>query len=132
MDIGPEFGIPFPKKPKFRGGHFVYKLPIDRGTFLTLRPKDGKANDVPLSEIDGETIEATSSNPEIITVELLDDQRVKVLPTGTIGTAQVNVALSVPATGEGDPTELTGILEFEVIHGGIASFTLEPGGDFPI
>lgn len=130
LDIGPEFALKI-ERPKriHRGGYFVYKLPVDRGTFLELRPKDSRNNNVPLDAIDNEVIEATSSNPEIITVELLSDQRIKVLPVGPLGTAQVNVTLSIPSE---PPVTLTGLLEIETMPGGVASFTLEPGGDFPI
>lgn len=112
----------------------MYKLPIDRGTFLTLKPKDAKGNDVSLDNIDGETITATSSNPEIITVEFLaaPDQRIKVLPVGVLGTAQVNVSLTLPAIAPADPVVVTGLLEIETIAGGVVTFTLEPGGDFPL
>lgn len=127
LDLGPEFYIP--RKPHITGGYTVYKLAIDRGTYLTLRPKDAKGNDVPLDMIDNETIAVSSSNPEIVTAELLEDQRIKILPVGPLGTSQVNVTLTIP----GDtPHEFNGFLEIQTVPGGVASFTLEPGGDFPI
>lgn len=108
----------------------MLKLPIDRGIFLQLAPKDAKGNPISLDDIDGETIVVNSSNSEILTVELTEEQLIKVVPTGVLGSAQVNVEFTVP----GIETPFNGLLEITTVAGSVASFTIEPVPDstFPI
>lgn len=127
VDIGPCFPI---SRPKLRSERpkLVLKLPIDRGIFLTLKPQDAAGNPVALTDIDGETIEVSTSNPELLSVELLEDQRIKVVPIGPLGSAQVNVTLKIP----GIETPFTGFLDVQTVAGSVNSFTIEPGELFPL
>jgi len=128
ITIGPCFALPMPKKKK--GFHLMLKLPIDRGIFLQLNPKDAKGNPISLDDIDGEAIVALSSNTEILSVEVGADQKIKVVPAGPLGTAQVNVEFTVP----GIEVPFTGLLEVTTTPGSVASFTIDPVPDsmFPL
>jgi hypothetical protein len=126
VDVGPCFALSFPKKGK--RPTIMFKLPIDRGVFLTLKPADAKGNPISLNDIDGETIVVTVANPELISAELLEDQTIKVLPLGPLGTTQVNITFTVP----GIEVPFTGILEIQTVAGGVATFTVEPGELFVI
>lgn len=129
VTIGPCFPLPMPK-PRKQRFYLMLKLPIDRGIFLQLVPKDAKGNPISLDDIDGETIVVNSSNTEILTVELTAEQTIKVVPTGVLGSAQVNVEFTVP----GIETPFNGLLEVTTVPGSVASFTIEPVPDsmFPI
>lgn len=128
VHIGPCFPILMPK-PKKRY-LFMFKLPVDRGIFLEVVPKDGRQNKISLDDIDGETIVVNSSNTDILTVELGPDQKIKVVPVGPLGTAQVNVEFTVP----GIETPFTGLLEITTVAGSVASFSIDPVPDsmFPL
>lgn len=127
IHLGPCFPVYRPKQRSERA-KLVLKLPIDRGIFLVIKPQDAAGNPVPLTDIDGETISVNSSNPEIVSAELLEDQRIKVVPAGKLGSAQVNVSLTVP----GIETPFTGFLDIETTAGSVNSFTIEPGETFPL
>lgn len=129
LTIGPCFPILMPE-PQTRYP-LMLKLPVDRGIFLALNPKDSRNNPISLDDIDGETITVNSSNTEIITAELTSDQKIKVVPTGTLGTAQVNVEFFVPTLAR---APFTGLLEITTVPGSVASFSLDPVPDsmFPI
>lgn len=127
VDIGPCFPIARPKLRSERA-ELVLKLPIDRGTFLTLKPKDAANNPVSLDDIDGETIQVNTPNPELVSVELMPDQRIKIVPVGPLGSTQVNVSLQIP----GIETPFTGFLDVQTVAGSVNSFTIEPGELFPV
>jgi len=126
--VGPCFPIPMPDPPERY--KFMFKLPVDRGILLEIVPKDGRQNPISLDDIDGETIVVTSSNTDILSVELLENQKIKVVPTGTLGTAQVNVEFNVPSM----KVPFTGLLEITVVPGAAASFSINPVPDsmFPV
>ena len=101
------------------GFKLVYQLKDNRGLKLKLQGKSKHGNPV---DFTNEQIEATSSDPAVLTVTE-DEGFIRVEPVGPIGVAQVQV--TVPGVLIND-TPLSGMFDVEIVAGDAATIAFAP------
>jgi hypothetical protein len=117
-------------RPKaLRGLRTVYKLPDDTGARFKVRGKTRRGN---VSDFKADQYTAQTSDPDVLTVSVEADGRLRVEPVGPAGTAQVQVtANDVDPNTEGDQP-VHGVLDIEVVPGLVSGLDIQPDETFPV
>lgn len=102
-------------------------LPIDHKVPASITPVDAKGNP---AQVEGAPVWTSSAQSIVMVTPAADGLSADITPTGTLGTAQVNVTADADL-GAG-VTSITGILDVQTVAGQAVSLKINTGEAVPI